>query len=127
MTFNAGDRVRIKNYGSSTPENTDLTEPNCIVGAVGTVVESAKSNYIGVIRDNDPRKENTNCLESELELIEDDDEDVDATMEYGIRTREYGGSFEFFHKATGKVLLVTEFVSLDTLLCLAQDHIDANA
>jgi len=127
--YEKGDRIRVLRYGATDSH---------MIGKEGRVTRFDRE-YVVAILDADEDSLEVYFLPSEVEpvlvkstvtepVVEDDTFDPD---DYGIRMREYepmdfGNCFEFFHKESGKVLLTTQFVSLSTLMLIAQDHKEGN-
>lgn len=117
--FAVGDRVTVLRYGHTQ---------SSYIGEGGTVVGHDRQ-YVVVIMDSDEQNLTTLFLPNEIETVTPAPvatigvSDDDSTGDYGIRLRdEYDTCFEYFHKPSGRVLLVTQFVSLDTLIRIAEDH-----
>lgn len=132
MTYELGHRVEI--IGAEGLSQVDWME-NGQTGIVTDISEGYVSVTMDDLVDSWGNPRNFPFYEEEIKnLTEPDPEDtvdydvLDTTNvdEYGIRGVEYSGAFEFFHKPTGKVLLVTEFVSLSTLIRLVEDHQEGN-
>jgi len=122
MKFNEGDKVRVVAYADDSED---------LIGLTGTVKRTR--TYVSVRLDDWEDRYGIGhrlFLEEELELVSEDEEvdvfNIENVDDYAIRGVEYSGGFEFFYKPTGKVLLNTQFVSLDTLLRIVEDHQEEN-
>lgn len=131
MTFSAGDKIKVVGVDG-------LNVPWLANGLTGTVLTASdEDGYIEVtmnVEDEYGQKRNFPFMEDEIENLSKPEPVKEAVepkttysfADYGIRGIEHSGAFEFFHKKTEKVLLTTEFVSLDTLIRIVNDHKEGN-
>lgn len=125
--FAIKDEVIVRRYGA-----TDSYR----IGRLGLVVGFDR-DYVEVVMNDDVHNEVILFLPSEIEKYvepepedepdhDDSEVDYDDLANYAIRLREYGNCFEYVHKPSDKVLIVTQFISMDTLIRIAVDHMEGS-
>lgn len=131
--FVDGDRVRV-NANIPADFVEDVSE---LIGKCGTVLYKTRmhvevkvdgEDYPTLFLPDELDHAGDETVEPEPVVEEGRTPDVayDDLADYGIRIREFGDAFEYFHKPSGKVLIVTQFISMDTLVRIATDHMDGN-